>query len=442
MATPTSPAAPTRESPGRLKAHFGDRMYRTGYFLILGTGASSILGVAFWALAARSYSANVVGLNAATISAITLVSGVCSLGLSAVLVRYLPIAGTSSRALVLRSYAVTIALSLLAGVAVALTVSIWSPSLGFLDEGAWPLAFALAIAATTVFTLQDSVLTGLQAAGWVPIENGLFALAKLILLVALAGLLPFAGPFVAWNAPMAVAIALVSYLIFRRLIPTMRSAGSLDRRKVISMAVGNYGGNLFGLLGNMYLPILVANQVSATEAAYFYVPWMISISVELVALNMMTSLTVEAALDMPALRRLARRALAHSMRLVVPVAALTALVAPLALRIFFGDDYADAGSSLLRLLALGAIPNVLVALGAGVARIEHRGWIVVAVQGFQFVFVVGLSALLLPSMGIEAIGVIWTGCQFLLAAVLLATILRPVLLSDSGDADGTVAGAD
>jgi O-antigen/teichoic acid export membrane protein len=426
-----SPTAPARR--GRLRAHLDDRMYKTGYFLILGTGASSVLGVAFWALAARSYSAHVVGLNAATISAITLVSGVCSLGLSAVLVRYLPVAGTATRPLVVRSYAVTLALSLLAGAVLALTASTWAPSLGFLDQGAWPLAFALATAGTTLFTLQDSVLTGLRAAGWIPIENGLFALSKLILLIALAALLPFSGPFVAWNAPMVLAIALVNYLVFRRLIPARKSVGSLDRRKVLAMAAGNYGGNLFALLGNMYLPILVANQTSAAEAAYFFVPWMISISVELVALNMMTSLTVEAALDMPMLRQLARRALTHSMRLVAPVAIVTALSAPLVLRIF-GSGYADAGSGLLRVLALGAIPNVLVALATGVARIEHRGWIVVAVQSFQFFFVVGLSAILLPTMGIEAVGIAWTGCQFLLAAVLLATVLRPVLLS--GDADG------
>ncbi|HEY2054155.1 MAG TPA: hypothetical protein VGH14_09505, partial [Solirubrobacterales bacterium] len=121
------------------------------------------------------------------------------------------------------------------------------------------------------------------------------------------------------------------------------------------------------------------------------------------------------------------RALKQSMRLVVPVAALTALLAPIGL-LLFGSDYADEGTTLLRLLALGAIPNVVAALGAGVARIEHRAWIVTAIQGFQFVFVVALSAALLPGVGIEAVGIAWTGCQFILAAVLLATILRPLLL--------------
>lgn len=430
MASSPSATTPRR---GRLRTHLDDRMYRTGYYLILGTGASGVLGVAFWALAARSYSAHVVGLSAAAVSAIALISGACSLGLSAVLVRYLPVAGPAGRSLIVRSYALTILLSLLVGGAAALTTGLWSPTLGFLGEDLWPLAFALSTAAMTTFTLQDSVLTGLHKAAWIPLENSLYAVAKLVLLAGLAGLLPFAGLFVAWNLPLLPAVAVVNYLIFRRLVPQMPSEGGLDRRKVMAMAAGNYGGNLLGLLGNMYLPILVANRTSASEAAYFYVPWMISLSVELVALNMMTSLTVEAALDMPRLRQLSRQALKQSMRLVVPVAALTALLAPLGLLVF-GREYADEGTTLLRLLALGAIPNVIAALGAGVARIEHRGWIVTAIQGFQLVFVVALSAALLPGVGIEAIGIAWTGCQFLLAAALLATILRPVLFSGEGDA--------
>ena len=422
-----SSTQPAPRGLGRLRAHLDDRLYRTGYYLIIGTGITSLLGVAFWALAARSYSAHEVGQNAAAISAMTLVSGVCSLGLSAVLVRYLPIAGTALKRLVFGSYALTAGLSLLAGAAVAATSDVWSPTLDFLQEPDWLIGFTLATAATTIFTLQDSVLTGLQTARWIPLENSLYAAAKLVLLLALAALLPTAGPFVAWNAPLLPAILVVNYLIFRRLIPRDKSFGTLDRRQVIRMAAGNYGGNLFALVGNMYLPILVANQAGAAAAAYFFIPWMICLSLQLVALNVTTSLTVEAALDMPRLRRLSRQALAHSMRLVAPLAALTALVAPLALLVF-GREYADSGTDLLRLLAAGAIPNVVVALGIGVARIEHRGVAVAAVQGLQFAIVLGLSALLIPDVGVVAVGWTWTGSQVLLALLLLATILRPLVL--------------
>jgi O-antigen/teichoic acid export membrane protein len=425
MAASTAPAEPR----GRLRRHLDDQLYQTGYYLILGTGITSLLGVAFWALAAHSYSAHEVGQSAAAISAMTLVSGVCSLGLTAVLVRYLPIAGTATKRLVAGSYGLTVALSLVFGAVVAASSDLWSPSLSFLGDPAWLVGFTCATAATTVFTLQDSVLTGLRAARWVPLENSLYAAAKLALLVVLAIFLPSSGLFIAWNAPLLPAIVLINYLIFRRLIPRDESFGSLDRRQVFRMAAGNYGGNLFALVGNMYLPILVTNQVNSTQAAYFYIPWTICLSLQLVALSVTTSLTVEAALDMERMRALVRRSLAHSMRLVAPLVALVALVAPLALLVF-GQAYADAGTGLLRLLALGTIPNVIVALGIGVARIEHRGQTVVVIQAAQFAILVGLSAVLLPGMGIDAVGVTWVGSQVVLAAVLLATILRPLVLPD------------
>jgi O-antigen/teichoic acid export membrane protein len=415
----------------RLRRHLSDPLYRTGYYLILGTGVTSLLGVGFWALAAHSYSARVVGLNAAAISAMTLVAEACTLGLSAVLVRYLPVAGGATRRLVSRSYALTFSLAIVFGLLAALTTGIWSPKLDFLGSGGWLIGFVLATGATTVFTLQDSVLTGLRAAKWIPLENSLYALAKLLLLVVLASSLTGSGPFVAWTVPLAFAVVIVNVLIFRRLIPAASAReGSLDRGKLLSMATGNYAGKLFTLAGNLYMPILVANRVSAADAAYFFVPWMVSLAIELVALNVMTSLTVEAATDMDSLRRLSRRALGQTLRLVTPIAALVALVAPLALLVF-GQDYSDEGSSLLRLLMIGMVPNAIVTLGISVARIEHRGRAVVSIQGAHCIAVLGLSAVLLPSVGIDAVGYVWTASQTVIALVLLATLLRPVLFRSS-----------
>lgn len=424
------PAAPT-EPRGRLRRHLDDQLFRTGYFLILGTGVTSLLGVAFWALAAHSYSAHQVGLNTAAISAMTLVSGVCSLGLSAVLIRYLPIAGTATRRVITGTYAITITLSLVVGLLVALASEIWSPSLSFLHSGGWLVGFTLATAGTTIFTLQDSVLTGLRTARWIPLENSLYAMGKLVLLLAVSAALPTAGPFVAWNAPLLPAIIVINYLIYRRLIPADKSFGALNRRTVFRMAAGNYGANLFSLAGTMYLPVLVANRVSPTDAAYFYVPWLFSLSLQLVALNMMTALTVEAALDMESMRRLVRRTLAHSMKLVLPLVFVALVAAPYGLMIF-GHEYSEVGTPLLRWLAIGTVPNVITVLGVSVARIEHRGSWVVAAAAVNAVFLISLSAILLPTLGIEAVGITWTGIQTAIALVMLATILRPLLLTGTG----------
>jgi O-antigen/teichoic acid export membrane protein len=416
-----------------LNEHLNNQLYRTGYLLILGSGITAVLGVAFWALAAHSYTPRVVGISSAVISAMTLISGVCTLGLNAVLVRYLPVAGRSTRRLIVQSYALTAGLSLVVGLIAATTSGVWSAKLGFLAHAGWMSGFGLATAATTIFTLQDSVLIGLRSAQWVPLENSLYSLAKLVLLLAFTTLLPVAGPFAAWNAPLPIAILLISRLIFRRLIPARNPEGIFDRSKVAAMVMGNYAGTLFSLVGGLYLPILVANITSAAEAAYFYVPWLISGALQLVALNMATSLTVEASIDMPQLRYLTRRTLAHSMRLVLPLAVVTTIGAPLLL-FAFGHNYADAGTPVLRLFAIGLIPNAIVALGVGVARIQHRGGVVVATQGAHAILVVGLSWVLLPAMGITGVAVAWVASQSMLCIVLLGGILRPLWLSERSPA--------
>lgn len=413
-----------------VRAHLRDPLHRTGYLLVLGAGVGSLLGFLFWALAAHEYSPRVVGLNSAVISAMVLTSGACQLGLNAVLVRYLPRAGPSARALVARSYLLTVGISLVVGSAVAATSSLWSPRLSFLaDDPAWFAGFVAGTALWTLFTLQDSVMVGLQAVVWVPVENSIYSLLKLVLLVACIGLLPFSGPFVAWNLPLLAAVAVVTVYVFRALIPRHAARdpeGALDRRRIISVARGNYGGTLFSLASTMLLPILVANAAGAEQTAYFYIPWTVAIGLQLIALNMTTSLTVEAALYEDRVRELTRRALRLTLAIVVPLAAVTALIAPWGLRVF-SEAYADEGVTLLRLLALAAVPNVIVLLGLAVARIQHRGPALLVIQGAQCVLALGLSAALLPGAGIDGVGVAWLVSQCVVAAALLAGLLRPLL---------------
>ncbi|MFC7593354.1 hypothetical protein ACFQYP_63870 [Nonomuraea antimicrobica] len=55
------------------------------------------------------------------------------------------------------------------------------------------LFFLASVVVWAVFTLQDVVLTGLRQATFVPLNNLVFGLVKMGLLVALAGRCPRAG---------------------------------------------------------------------------------------------------------------------------------------------------------------------------------------------------------------------------------------------------------
>lgn len=413
-----------------LGGHLGDPLYRTAYFLILGSGTTAVLGFVFWTVAAHSYSARVVGISSAMISAMVLLSGACQLGLTTVLVRYVPTAGSRARSLVLTSYAVTVLLSVLVGIAAAATSPLWSSSLGFLQHRpGWFIGFVFAVAFWTVFSLQDAVMTGLDGAHWVPVENSLFSLGKLVLVLALASAAPLAGPFIAWNAPVVAAVLGVTALIFARLIPGTRriprERGS-GQRLLPAVAAGNYAASLFSLGVTYLMPVLVADATDPTRTAYFYAPWLIATALLLLAGNTSISMTVEAALDELRLGQLFRRSLIHTLRMLIPAVVVVAVAASPILSLF-GHRYAHAGSGLLRLLALAALPNAIVTLGLAVARVQERPWALVLIQAGEFIPLVAVGEALLPSHGISGVGVAFLASQGLVAVAVLMTILRPLL---------------
>src|ERR671933_106181 len=171
-------------------------LYRNGYALMLSTGMVSALGMAYWVLAAHHYSAEAVGLNAAAISAMTFVSGIAQLNMGGALLRFVPGTGRATKRLVGAAYLATTLAAALVGSLFVLGVRLWSPRLSVFSHPGFALLFVLATMVWGIFAQQDNVLTGLRQAVFVPIENVLYALAKIGLLLALAPALPGLGIFV------------------------------------------------------------------------------------------------------------------------------------------------------------------------------------------------------------------------------------------------------
>jgi O-antigen/teichoic acid export membrane protein len=291
--------------------------------------------------------------------------------------------------------------------------------------------FVLATMAWCIFALQDSALTGLRQPLWIPLENITFALVKIILLVGLAVSGQAAGLFASWTVPVFLCLVPINFLIFKRLIP--RHNRALDEQAVpltlnpiVKFVSGNYLGALFFQISTALLPIIVTNLSGAQANAYFYPPWMIVTALQLVALNLTTSLTVEATLDRAKLSAYSRRVLVQTARLVVPLVIIVFLGAPLILQVF-GSTYAIEASALMRWLALGTLPNILIALFISLARVQNRPGIIMLVQGTLSLLILGLSYLLLPPLGITGIGIAWFASQTIVAMFLLLTLLRPIL---------------
>lgn len=407
-----------------LVAHLRTPLYRHGYLLILSTVLTSGLGLGYWTLAARLYRTEDVGLNSAAISVMIFLAGLAQLNIQEAMIRYIPLTGKRTVRFVVYSYLVVLGLSACVGLIFCLGLSIWSPRLNFITASpASTLWFIVSIMLWGIFVVEDAVLTGLRQTKWVPLENAVFSVAKILLLVALAILIPATGIFISWSIAVLLVVIPINFLLFRRLLPQhVRSAPEtqtpISIRKLAAYVAGNYAAALLVNVSTVLLPVIITQLVGAVANAHFYVTWIIASSLQIITSNMATSLTVEGATSQEQFNRYRWRVIVNILRLLTPLVVVMIVAAPLLLQLL-GDSYAAEGVWLLRLLALASLPNVINIVYIAVARVTQRIRHIIFVYGANALMVLVLSYLYLRGLGITGVGLAWLISQTLIASVVL-----------------------
>lgn len=412
----------------RLREHVRSPLYTNVYSLTLNTVVSSLLGIGYWVLAARLYSPRELGAGAAIVSTMTFLSNLSQLNLNGALARFLPTAGRQGGRLIRYAYGASCCVALLLGSGFLLLAPEISHGFPLLSAGPLlALAFVVSVAAWGVFTLQDSVLTALRGAVWVPVENAAFGVTKIVLLVLLAAVVPGLGIFISWNAPVLVALILVNLLVFRRLLPRLherRQAIALPARGILVRFVTlDYVGYLFLQAGTNALPLLVTATLGAGTNAVFYVGWLLGSSMELIAYHFGTSLTVESAADASRLATYARQVVRRGLLIFTAGAALLCALAPLLLTIF-GSQYADESSTVLRLFALAVVPKFLVTVFVAACRVQRRVGHIVLIHASTSALVLTTAVLAMPSLGAAGVGIAYLTGQLVVAGAVLPGLVR------------------
>jgi O-antigen/teichoic acid export membrane protein/aminoglycoside phosphotransferase len=427
--SPTATRILALPSIARLHSHLRAPLYRNGYALVLSSVVTSGLGVLYWIIAARLYPAEVVGLNSAILAAITLLANISQLNLMNALNRFIPSAGRATSRLIIVAYLISITVALLASLIYIGGIDVWSPTLGRLKSNPWlSWWFIIATMGWCIFVLQDSALTGLRQAGWVPLENTIFALAKILLLVALASSLSEFGIIASWIIPLLLLLFPTNWLIFRYLLPwhlrsSVNQVEPVVPGQIARYVAGDYLSSLVWMATTNILPLLVVERAGVEANAYFFLAWTIAYSLYLVSRNMGQSLIAEAAAQPAQLMVYTYRTFLQTTRLLVPLVALLLIAAPYILWLF-GPDYAAQGATLLRLLCLAALPNIVTNLYISLARVQRRMKVIVLVLSTVSLLVLGLSYVWLDRMGITGVGWAWLLSQTAIALILLLTELR------------------
>lgn len=420
---------PDRTLALRVRAHLREPLFRGAYAMIASTVLTAVLGIAFWAVAARTSSPAVVGRDAALISSMIALSAICQLNLVDALVRLLPGVRHRDRA---RRIAAAYGAAACAGLLGATAFVLIAPGLSF--EPWLAIAFVVATAVWGLFVLQDAVLTALRRATWLPAENAGFSVTKIALLAGLAAVGTGHEVFLAWVLPLALFVPLVNLLLWARVLrPAARTAPdaaaartALQGGRLRRFMAADYAGFVLGQGAITLLPLIVVAQLGEAQTAFFYMPFTLIVAFDLLFYNVTTSMTVEGAYDEARAATLVRTVVRRFLAIQVPIALAIVVTAPLLLAPF-GGEYVEHGSATLRLLACASIARAVCHLFIALARLRGRGGAILAAQGTIFA-VVGAAALALAGpLGLEGVALAWlagNGVVALAVAPLLVHTVR------------------
>lgn len=411
----TMQAPPHRESvvarARRLvRGELGRPALRGSYALLVTTALTAALGLAFWVASARLLPVEVLGVGSATVATIMTAANLGQLNLYQT-AGVLLADDRTRRSMALRLFLVATAATVLIGTGAAVLIS----ATGWIaDLAVPPVIFVLCAVAWTWYSLKDAVLVGIRRFAAVPIANTTYGLLKLAAIVLLAAVIPWQSIVVATFLPAALIVPFVALFIVRAL--RSDPPGSAPARIDIRFIGGDYIGFVLLQLSTTLLPFIVLLAAGPRAAGVFSAVWMIVVMLDVLAHNAGVPLASEAARDpqnaIPVDRAVRRRAL-----LLVTAAAVPAALLAYPVLSLFGPEFTDVGVLPLQLMLVASIPRAGVVLTFAWWRSQRKVALIAVCEAAHSIFVIGAFVLLLPLLGLPAIGVAWLGAQVTLAIV-------------------------
>jgi O-antigen/teichoic acid export membrane protein len=341
--------------------------------MVVAVGATSLLGAAFWFLAARQFPQHSVGIAGASVSAMTLLGFAATIGLGTVLMGELPRRGDEGHGLLNASLVSSAAAGAIFGLAFSLLAPLISP--GFAPLRQSPLSvliFAVGVTLTAMTLVLDQALIGLMRGGLQLIRNIAFATVKLALLGGVAVLAAAHGGmgiYTAWA--LGALLSLVVLIPFYRRWSRPLETNFRALRQLRLDATSHHAFNLALRAPDLLLPVMVLIVLSPDLNASFYIAWMIASLLFGIPQSLSTVLYAVGSGDPTELERRFRFTLGVSFGTGL-VAVLFLLVAGETLLGFFGSSYAEQATTAVQILAIGVFPEAVRTHFVAVRRLSRR----------------------------------------------------------------------
>jgi O-antigen/teichoic acid export membrane protein len=411
------------------RARPGSGLVRSSAAIIATTLINSALGFAFWIVAARRFPEGDVGVAAAIVAGLTLISVVTTFGITFTMVETLVDirdAGTWS--------AVTTAGALIGGGLAALAAFVagslaplWSSRFDLLWQPSGIAMFALGAGLTTAGSAIDAAFLSRRRGSEMLSRNICFGALKLsALALAPLVLLRHGSTTVlgAWVVSAAASMVISAAWHLPRVQPgfRLRLRGGIGRVAGLwRRFAGHHLVTVGGLLPQFLLPSIVLARLGASDNAHFALTWSAGSVFFIISPAVAAALFVEGSSSaLP--HHLTGRCLATTLGILAPVIGLSWVLAGPVLSLF-GPGYARAGTPLLRILAISTVPDAVTNIRVASWRLRGSFGPAVSLNLAMAFGTVALSWLVLPSTGIVGAGWAWLGAQSLGAVVVAGLAL-------------------
>lgn len=392
--------------------------------LVMTTGLNSVLGFAFWWVAARSFLPESVGLASAAIAATTLLGTISTMGFGMLLISELPKRGARAGSLLITSLFCSGCAGLGLGVVLLVGACWFSGEMSRLASSIlYAALFATGISLTAVSLVFDQAMIGLFLGRTQLLRNALFAISKLFLLVSASLAVREKGDmiiYICWISSIAFSLGAALYFerqLAGRLLDHSRieweSIGPLQRSALLHHAL-----NCSVELPSRLMPVIVAVVLSAALNASYYVAWMIA-GLTYVATDSLTLvLFATGGNNISVLPRRLKMTLWASGSVVLLANLVMLFMADTVLQLF-GDNYATEAGRCLQILCLGGFALIVKMHFVALQRIFQR--VKRAILLFS-----GFAVMEIPSavMGgvqgsLTGLAVGWVGALFIEAVLLI-----------------------
>lgn len=374
-------------------------------YLMLSTLVVAVAGFIFWVVVARSYDAAAVGLATTLLSVSGLLSLLGLAGFDTTFVRFLPNIERKNE-YINNGFIITTFISAGLGAGLALLLPFISPSLSILSSKWAFVAFVFFTVIASLNVLTNAVYLAFKRTRYTLLINVLLSVCKvaLPLLVARGNALTI---FVLAGGAQLIGLAL-SILWLRHKF-NYRFSPKLDLRAlrvVKKFSLTMYASSVLNLLPPTLLPLLIVHQLGPENAAYYYMAFTIAGVLYTIAYASMQSAFAEGSHNAVAIHAHVAKAAKLIAALLLP-ATLVVMTMSGILLTAFGQAYAQGAQSLLQLFALSALPVAFYSALGAIFKVTKNLPGIVGMNIIYATVTLGASYLLMPHLGLIAIGWGW-----------------------------------